>query len=112
MRLKERMAYRFQFSPLLFQFHIGAIKSPTGIIRQGLYLRFNSILVRLKALDYIRVNAKHESFNSILVRLKDFETPYTDYPHMRFNSILVRLKALWHNIHRPRMAVSIPYWCD
>ena len=100
----------------MFQFHTGSIKRdsvPVSLFVQT--HRFNSILVRLKAIrpdvvltgpsvfqfhtGSIKSNVCQAvlvffcGFNSILVRLKDAPFQIRQTPIVCFNSILVRLKV-------------------
>ena len=122
---------------VLFQFHTGSIKSPSENTTSGrAYVRFNSILVRLKVDLYkkqkalkmcfnsilVRLKAAGSvtpensvgvSFNSILVRLKAVENVPAVTAFICFNSILVRLKGSLLPLQiQTGTAVSIPYWFD
>ena len=119
-----------------FRFHTGSIKRcRDGRLNLKPVQRFDSILVRLKALrhePFLRVyqefrfhtgSIKREAkrlitsrglcFDSILVRLKDRLKPLDNPSQDGFDSILVRLKVLIVIIKRGlKLAVSIPYWFD
>ena len=102
-------------SPDKFQFHTGSIKSAIGrMLPSPVKGGFNSILVRLKDQEVLRLHSAKQGFNSILVRLKawlkstdpigaarfQFHTGSIKSENCcrhclsitRFNSILVRLK--------------------
>ena len=76
---------------MVFQFHIGTIKSLAKIFTSSKQKTdFNSILVRLKA-EKIAMSAVNDS---------------------NFNSILVRLKVQADADVVMAMRISIPYWYD
>ena len=119
----------------LFQFHTGSIKSGAEGVAFARVGRFNSTLVRLKALSSRWAPAlPSPGFNSTLVRLKGNMLDVDELLE-GFNSTLVRLKGgivrngevkTWFQFHtgsiksygiRRHMVnelldVSIPHWFD
>ena len=96
-----------------FRFHTGSIKSLYLTEIYDPMLRFDSILVRLKATPATS-SPKHANigFDSILVRLKVCaETSVLPSREFRFHTGSIKSSIGWHPCEACP-AVSIPYWFD
>ena len=65
---------------------------------------FNSIVVRLKEIDFNALLNAYQGFNSIVVRLKEEYIVPATLNHTCFNSIVVRLKVNKKNFARHLIA--------
>ena len=97
---------------LLFQFHYGSIKGNFSGCRSWTKRRFNSTMVRLKALTSVKIAKGHDRFNSTMVRLKENLTSRFAGFSYCFNSTMVRLKDKTCAVRDIIYVVLIPLWFD
>ena len=112
-RLKDANGQSRSHTQRQFRFHTGSIKSLAMQFAVTGQKRFDSILVRLKAISSSSTpKLLTISFRFHTGSIKRIRCNPCRFDENSFDSILVRLKGSPPNAQNTGKAVSIPYWFD